>query len=130
MLPMESREYRRLRALDWSARDALRAAKAKVRFLQLEEDGKVRLRLEPDDLPFEFGDATEEETRAIQAQIDRDGLWGVVVEAACPCCGLFEHVSSVYGFVGDDWKDSGYDTDLRLEAIAVWESRAAKHHAA
>jgi len=33
----------------------------------------------------------------------------------CDACGAdrWDHMDSCWGFVGDDWKDSGYDIDFK-----------------
>ena len=112
-------EYKRLKALGWKDKDARRCAKIRERFEELETQGLVRFRVEPDQdwsSPLDM-DGTPEDLAAVEARMDQEGVWGIVVEAKCSCCGSWEHVSSVWGFVGDDWRDSYYDTDLMLEAM-------------
>jgi hypothetical protein len=42
--------------------------------------------------------------------VDRDGVWGIVGEYFDG--ERWQHADSCFGFVGDDWKNSGYDTDI------------------
>lgn len=90
--------------------------------------GLVRLRVEPsvnawssDDL---FGDTFNPDVvdidpaelkRQEKAAIDRanrEGVNGIIGEYKCTCCGQWVQADSVWGFVGDDWKGSGYDLDV------------------
>lgn len=45
-------------------------------------------------------------------RINRDGVWGMIAEYECSCCGRWTEADSVWGFIGDDWKGSGYEADL------------------
>ena len=109
------KEYARRRALGWSASYALQCAKTAARFADLEGEDRVRFRVEPDHMPFEHGDMGDE--KETNERIDRDGLWGIVSERRCSKCGSWHHVDSVWGFIGEDWRDSGYDTDVMQAAI-------------
>src|ERR1700693_6591303 len=44
------------------------------------------------------------------AKVNREGVWGVIGEYFDG--EQWRHADSCFGFVGDDWKDSGYDTDI------------------
>lgn len=83
-----------------------------------------RVYIEVDEVPYDDSyidtwDDTDEKKALLKKElwdrIERDGVWGVVGEVKCKACGAWEIVDAVGGFVGDDWKDSGYDTDV-LEA--------------
>ena len=71
--------------------------------------GNVRLRVVPDELcSFEDleGDCFEE----FIAKLNQEGVWGIVGEYFDG--EVWQHADSCFGFVGDDWKNSGYDTDI------------------
>lgn len=56
-------------------------------------------------------------------RIERDGVWGIVSKVKCPTCGEWNQADSVWGFIGDDWKESGYDLDVKAAALreaGVW----------
>ena len=131
------REYRRRRRNGWLATNALRAAKVQSAFDAL-EDETVRLRIVPDDyvgLDDLFGDTynpdanpdipikqMEREKQEEIDRINRDGVWGVIGEYFDGC--NWQHADSCFGFVGDDWRDSGYDIDIMesaLDALAELE---------
>ena len=100
---------------------------------QAENDGLVRLRIEPDELcDYDnlAGDSFNPEVntdiqphvlareeREFIDKINRDGVWGIII-------GEFWngeewiHADSVWGFVGDDWKDSGYDLNVKDATLA------------
>lgn len=118
-------EYRRLRAKGWTAQEAWRAAKVNVAFAIAEEAGQVRFRviedIEPHD-PGDPGDFRSQSERdryfqAIQDRVKRYGTWGIVSEVLCRECQSWRHVDSVWGFIGDDTTDNGYDTDIKLAAL-------------
>lgn len=93
--------------------------------------GDVRLRIVADesaDLDNLFGDTfnpeanpdipeprLERERQAEIERVNRDGVWGVIGE-------FFDgedwqHADSCFGFIGDDWKDSGYDSDIMASTL-------------
>src|SRR5260370_14302082 len=44
------------------------------------------------------------------AKVNREGVWRIVSEY---CDGeVWQHEDSCFGFVGEDWRHSGYDTDI------------------
>jgi len=104
---------------------------------------KVRLRIVPDSdveivttlkfwaLDNLFGDTYDPEVNTDisperlecekQAEIDRinrEGVYGIIGEYNCN--GVWEHADSVWGFVGDDWKESGYDIDIMAATIEAY----------
>jgi hypothetical protein len=130
------KEYFLLRSKGWKAIHALRDARIKIKFEDLEADGMVRIVAEPDEAYTWAGhggdcynvdllaDTVPGGARTILAwkkaemeRVERDGFTYVKTEVQCPCCGSWEFVDGIGGFVGDDWKDSGYDTDLMATAI-------------
>jgi hypothetical protein len=108
-------------------------------FGQLESEGVVRLRVEPDDIYHPdnlFGDVYNPEAnpdipperlkRAEQEEIDRvnrEGVWGLITEYYDHYSGKWTEAFSCWGFIGDDWKDSGYDTDAKDMAITEYYSQ-------
>lgn len=121
------REYARLRSKQWSAREALSAAKVNVSFATFEREGYARLRVEADDdIDLSFLDDRdvfeESEANKERARCSREGVHGIITEALNPLSGEWTVVDSCWGFIGDDWKDSGYDTDGKAEAIEWLES--------
>lgn len=53
--------------------------------------------------------------QAEQDRANRDGMTGIVGQYLTN--GKWIHADSVWGFIGDDWKDSGYDLDIMSETI-------------
>ena len=117
---MLTSEYRRLRRLGWASKDAARAARVKERFEDAEDAGLVRLRVLPDDCcePDDFDGTPAQHTEALE-RASRDGCWGIVADYRCPACGNWASSDSVWGFIGDDWRDSGYDTDVMACCLAA-----------
>ena len=120
-------EYDRLRKAGWPASDALRAARTKDAFDDLENEGIVKLEAEIDpeghdpsyvdtwtDRPQAWRDRTKKE---ISERASSEGTWGIVAYARASEDAVWEEVYSCWDFVGTDWKDSGYDVDARLAAV-------------
>jgi len=111
-------EYRRLRALGFRAVDAMRSARIAAAFEEEQEAGTLRFRVVPDECFDDTHlDMTDNERRQLWARINCDGVWGIVSEYRCACCGAWREAESVWGFVGDDFVDSGYDVDVKVEAL-------------
>lgn len=121
------RDYARLRAMHWAAREALRAAKIRTRFEALEHEGRVRLDVLEDDEPYQHGDLEDE--KETNERIARLGLYGIQVSVGCECCGSWNAVDACWGFIGEDWRDSGYDTDLMDAAIDAAAKQREHRHA-
>lgn len=102
-------------------------------------ESDVRLQIEPDDsadIDFLMGDSFDpevnpeinpsklsKEKEAFINRLDRDGVWGIVGQYKCKACGHWLTADSVWGFVGDDWQESGYDLDVKastLDAAGFW----------
>lgn len=115
-----NKEYFRLRLLGWPASNAFNCAKINVAWSKLEDDGLVRFKVEPEGcmtLDDIVGEGVDDKTRKlIVARAERDGVWGIVGEFKNED-GYWEHGSSVWGFIGDDWKDSWCDTDVKAETM-------------
>jgi hypothetical protein len=127
------RNYKRERSKGILAKHALQNAKTRAEWYEKEcgehddpEMGSVRLRIVPDecaDLADLDGDTfnpkvnpeiprarLEREQKEYHDKIDRDGVWGVIGEYYDG--ETWQHADSCFGFVGEDWKDSGYDVDI------------------
>ena len=101
------------------------------KFLDWDESPRVRIVAEPDDcqsLDDLLGDTYSAKCnpeikqeileRERQAEIDRinqDGVWFMVAEYWDG--NEWEHADSIGGFIGRDFAGSGYDTDLKAEAM-------------
>jgi nitrite reductase/ring-hydroxylating ferredoxin subunit len=55
--------------------------------------------------------------KAVMKRLEQEGMCGVVGEYKHPVTGVWIEVDSCWGFVGDDWKDSGYDVDVMSEVM-------------
>jgi len=143
--------YRQQRDKGFSASHALRIARTLSQWdaLQGEEvfEGEpvsdqcnIRLLIVPDNEVYddsyfdtwEISDDQKEKIRAeLWARIEREGVWGITGQyRVCSCdeCGNpahWEDVDSVWGFVGDDWQDSGYDTDVMQGTIDAFRDYLA-----
>jgi hypothetical protein len=126
--PELERLYRRERSIGLTAEQAWHAAKVRRRFAQL--DGQVRLDIQPEqsmtleDLVGEG--ATKAQLDEIRARAESEGVWVVVAQVHVSYPDgheRWEPVDSTGGFVGDDWKDSGYDIELMQSAIDAHEKR-------
>lgn len=114
-------EYFRLRVLGWEAKQALRAARVKDAFTDAEKTGLVKLETEIDCEPYDMSfydtwDASERQIahwkKITSERIDREGLYGLVSYVRNTKRDAWEQVDSCWGFIGDDWRDGGYDTDI------------------
>ena len=103
------------------------------KFTRLEDLGLVRFEVLPDECseladlegdvynpeanldidPAELAQQRKEFVR----RIERDGVWGVLgsyrLGVDAPWC----RADSVWGFVGEEWKGSGYDADVKGETV-------------
>lgn len=112
-------------------------AKTQAAFDQLEAAGLARIQQVPDDCQTEddlFGDvfnpdANPEVKRHVmerekQHEIDRannDGVWGYIAEVWTGR--EWQHVDSIFGFIGDDFHGSDYDTDLMQTCVDYFAGR-------
>lgn len=122
-------EYMRQRKLGNPAKWALHHARARDAFTDLENAGLARLETKPDDCPdlsyLEqncFADVRDAE----YDRANRDGVWGLVAEVFDPETGDWQEVDSVWGFTGDDWRDSGYDADMMRACIDWHDERMTR----
>ncbi len=137
-------DYARRRKLGWRALEAWRAAGVLAAWTyhgghvcfgdgchDCHEGAAVRFRVVPDehmtweDLKGDGYDpkanpdiqpsTLERQEKAEIERCDNAGLWGIVSEAWT--LAGWEDVDSIWGFIGSDWIDSGYDTDLMSSAL-------------
>lgn len=94
--------------------------------------GPVRLLVEWDDSPYDDSyldgwDMPESELKRVRKElwdrINRDGVTGLVGQYWNGQ--EWEHVDSCWGFIGDDWRDSGYDTDIMAETMRAYNNHLA-----
>jgi hypothetical protein len=114
--------YKRERAKGWRASQALHNANIRN---QWEQRDDVRLLTEPDCSPYDdsyidtWGDSAEKVTKVrkeLWDRIEREGVCGIVGQ-------YFDGSDWVtsdncWGFIGDDWQDSGYDIDVMAMTMA------------
>lgn len=133
MIPTVRREYDRLRAKGWTAEAAFRAATVTARFAQLEEQGLVRFRVVEDPEPYDsshvdtWTDMRPSDRKRWKEDIARDirryGVVGLVGEILVDDCWVGQ--DSVWGCIGNDTHDNGYDTDIKLACIEALAERGA-----
>ena len=138
------RVYRKERARGVLAKWAIMHARTMVRWNELDEDC-VRLRVEPDELicmddlkgdvfnPLVNTDIQESkllrEEKEFEERVYQDGVVGIIGEYLCPCCGEWVEADACWGFVGDDWKGSGYDHDVMRAAVESYDDAAGRYEA-
>lgn len=120
------REYRKQRQY-YHAELALRAARVELAWREAEARGLVRLQAEPeidcyDDSYIDTWDMSEgrkeRAKKEVADRIDRDGHW-ILLSQFLTDSGEWETADSVGGFIGEDYKNSGYDVDLKLAALTA-----------
>jgi hypothetical protein len=125
------RLYKIERAKGYAAKWALMNAKTRVEWDDM-EDITVRLRVEWDeysDIDDLFGDhrgwsrirrsrSLERERKVEIERIDREGVIKIISEYLDPL-GKWEIAHSLWGFIGDDWKDCA--PDVMRETIDTFE---------
>lgn len=136
------REYRKARErkpfmiVGQDAVASLDAARIILKFRELEEEGRVRIRAEHEQESYfdVFGrPETQREIDAIAEQLDRLGVWWVTTEVlhGCDRCGdeRWEHADSIGMCISKDPcdpYDNCYVVDLMREAIEQCEAIPAK----
>jgi hypothetical protein len=110
----------------WPAIHALRHAKILLKFSALSDKELVKLSIVPDmelyDYSFiETWDISErEKEEAIKDLIDRVnrlGVYGIKGMYVCKESGEWKDADSCFGFIGDEWMNSGYDYDIMEQTI-------------
>ena len=138
------RIYRKERARGVLAKWAIMHARTMVRWNELDEDC-VRLRVEwdghcsIDDLKGDCfnpkyvdhisADRLKREEKEFEERVALEGVFGIIGEYLCPCCGEWANADSCWGFVGDDWQGSGYDHDVMLTAVESYDDAAGRYEA-
>ena len=130
-------EYRRIREpsvygarlYQTTARDAIRIARINYVFQQAVESEIARLRIVPDEELYDdsyletwgLTDRQLEHHRtSLWNKIDSEGVWGIVCETKCQCCGSWGHSASCWGFVGQD-----FDLEVKYEVLCSLKSQGA-----
>ena len=130
-------EYRRLRALGHVALSAMRDARTAVAWEKAERTGLVRLDVVPDEEMYDdsYIDTWDDKSQAwrdrerkkLWALIEREGVYGLRSQLRVD--GRWQDVDTCWGFIGDDWKDSGYDGDMKLAALDALDALRAEEAA-
>ena len=130
--------YQRERATGFPAKWALSNARTRMEWEKHEvakysrgqpidpQRGDVRLRMVPDEMcsledlegdcfdskanPDISASKLHRDREEFIAKVNREGVWGIIGEYFDG--EAWKHADSCFGFVGDDWKNSGYDTDI------------------
>lgn len=119
-------EYRRLRAKNWPAASAMRAARVNVAWGDAEDDGLVELTCEPDqcstieECSGDYSDLVPHMREKYRKQdletAERDGIWVYSTHYRASVDSEVECADSIGGVTGD-FQDSGYDVDLKSAAL-------------
>jgi hypothetical protein len=101
------------------------------RFSALEERGLVKFDVVVDecmhdDSYIDTWDVSEEEKaqtkKELWERIGNDGVWGIVGSFRVSTDARWEQGDGVWDFIGDDWRDSGYDTDVKSETMKALDA--------
>lgn len=118
------KHYTRYRALGYCASDALRSAHIVVRFEDEggsrdggDYDGLVKLECDLEYEPYDHGDDTPAQRKVTNDRIEHEGHWILVSYWRANDSDPWEQADAIGGFIGDDWRDSGYDVDLMASAL-------------
>jgi hypothetical protein len=127
MNPAVLREIERLRAKGYPMHLATCHARTVAAFRDAEVAGLVRLVVVPDeDYSVSCSepdwkacyDRESERARVKKAwwsRVEDEGMWTLIAQVWRD--NDWQHVDSVGGFLGEDWRDSGYDVDLMGAAL-------------
>ncbi len=111
-------EYDRLRSLEYPASEAHRAALIRESFRDKARLGLIELFVEPDDLMYDDSYVESEgEKKKLWDRINKEGVYVITGRCRLSADDAWTCADSVGGFIGDDWKDSGYDVDIRKSAL-------------
>jgi len=105
-------------------------------FEELQQIGLLRFRIVPDETYYDdsyvdtwdISEAEKAKTKKeISKRIKDEGVWGIAVDKKCSECGRWDEVDSVYGFIGNEYENSGYDTDMKAAGLkAIKETYRSK----
>lgn len=119
--------YLNERKQGWQAHIALSHARTSYAWHHLSDAGLVRLMVYEDAEGYDdsfidtWKDISEKERNKLHAQIadriNNEGVWGIVGEYKSPHTGEWINADSCWGFIGDEWRNSGYDSDIRASTI-------------
>jgi hypothetical protein len=109
--------FKRLLGKGWPTEEAARAARALSAFAYFTPDF-WRLEVIPDETPYDDSYIDDpNEKKEVRQRIRDEGVFGIKTEWRFSIFDDWEEADSVWGFIGDDWKDSGYDTDMMRSAM-------------
>lgn len=131
-MDLETRkEYARLRKAGFGASQAARGARINVAFGRAAKAGLVRLDAIEDCEAYDdsYIDTWTDQAESVRAKARKETRARVESEGTCGvrtyamgACGKLHEVDSCWGFIGDDWRDSGYDHDLKRAALDALRS--------
>lgn len=127
------RTYENLRRKGWATKAAWRRAKLLSVWQEAVASGLVRLNIVADD-SFDMenlkGDTFNRECnpeiqesrmareeKEFENRVESEGVWGIVGEWRLRTEDEWEQADACWGFVGDDWKESGYDYDIMKSTL-------------
>lgn len=123
--------YQHYRDLGYTGIRALRNARIRIRFDALESEDRVRLHTEPeidyyDDSYIDTWAHLSERSKArlkeeIAERIDREGHWILIGQWRKSPDDAWESADNCGGFIGDDYIDSGYDSDIMRATIEAFD---------
>lgn len=129
-------EYKRLRAKGWPAKSAWETAAINTAFwLRSEIEGRLRFEVIPDVLDYDDSylecqgltpSQIKRARKELWRRIENEGVHMITSLVRCPCCDEQTPADSVSGFIGRDYEDSGYDSDLKQSALNKLEELQAK----
>jgi hypothetical protein len=137
-----AREYKRLRSKGWNASSALDTAKVRDAwetaggfsgdspgvYLPDPDDHPVRLRFEPDDdqsTPLDADFENDKQRAEVARLIEVHGVYGIIGEYWNG--EEWVHADSCWGFIGNDLRDNGYDTDIMRATLEAWNALETCH---
>jgi len=115
-----------------NAEQALHAAKTELLFHSLEQVGMVKLDVRDDydaDLSWldqtddQMGGGFERQAKEQKQRAHDYGCYGIVGMYRINESDDWDEADSVWGFIDDDWKDSGYDIDVMATTIDALKNR-------
>jgi|SRR5271165_4280039 len=126
-----SREANRLLAKGWSWPDAMRSARVKAAFKTF-ADVYWKLDNVEDQDPYDDSYIDDpKEKKEIRKRVESEGVWGIrsywrlsendiTDEGRLIVSNEWEEADATWGFINNDWEDSGYDTDLMVSALRAF----------
>jgi len=109
--------FKRLTSKGWSIEEAARAARTLSAFAYYASDF-WQLEVIPDETPYDDSYIDDpNEKKEVRQRIRDEGVYGIKAQWRLSVDEDWEDADAVWGFIGDDWKDSGYDTDMMCSAM-------------